>query len=405
VALNNVPSPKIQTTAAALVLLVDGFDGFSLSLMAPAISRELAIPTASLGPVFASAMLGMVLGAFVGGALADRLGRLKVLLVAVGLFSVTSLAMPWVGSAGEIMFNRLLGGIGLGAAGPIAISLLNRSASKPPSELVVAIVLSGISLGGSLAALFNYAFATSHGWRLMFIVGGLAPIPIAIFALVAFRGAVANMGVSPVGRRPGITTLFNHGRAGTTLLVGGMFFFGYVPTVIVAQWLPTILSHRAASPLMISGTFAAISAGGLVANLVFGALAARGTAGRVRTLTWGLTAAFGFAAAVTALNTDTIALLAVVSAIIGTAGLPLSIALANRIYADQQLQATTVGFMTGVGRIGQVFALGLSGALVSFAGQEMAVFTLGGAGATLAALFSALLLRRAPVLSPHAKGR
>lgn len=381
--------------AVASITILDGFDAFSLSLMAPWIGRELHIPTAALGPIFASSMGGMTVGAIAGGALADKVGRLRTLLVALALFGVAALTMPLVTSAGTIILNRLCAGVGLGAAAPIAVSLLNRSGEKPPSEFAIALGWSGIPVGGSLAALFNYMFVADYGWRLIFVVGGLLPLPVAIFAYAVFRGVSARPPGAGEHAPPGLSGLFAHGQALRTLTVAGMFFFGYVMTSVIVYWLPTILSHRAASPLMIAVAFGAINGGGVLGILLLGWLATIGHSGQVRTLAWAAASICGLGAAVAALSTPLIALLAIGAATIGGGGQALSVALANEMHRERGLQTTSVGFMTGAGRTGQFCALSISGAVVTVSGQETLVFGLAGVAAGVAALLSIIAARPA----------
>ena len=119
-----------------------------------------------MGTTFASAMGGMIIGAIVGGALADRVGRVRILIGSLALFGAAALFMPLANDAVQVSLNRLIAGIGLGAAAPIAVGLLNRTGRRPPSELIIAAVVAGIPIGGSLAALFNYAFVSAWGWAL-----------------------------------------------------------------------------------------------------------------------------------------------------------------------------------------------------------------------------------------------
>ncbi|KKC26654.1 MFS transporter [Sphingomonas sp. SRS2] len=387
---------RARVAAAAVIMTMDGFDSFSLSLMAPLITRELEIPAATLGLVFASAMGGMTIGALVGGTLADRFGRLRLLFVSILLFALAALTMPLVGSPGEIILNRAIAGMGLGAAGPIATSLLNRPGEKPPGEFAVALVWSGIAIGGCLAALFNYVFAATYGWRLIFIVGGLLPIPVAICTYFVFRdtpSGVPSGGMDRAAARPRISGLFTHGRAARTFIVAGMFFFGFVTTSIMVYWLPTVLSHLAASSFMISATFAGINGGSVVGMLLLGFLASRGRSARIRTWTWASAGLCGLGASLLSGNAAMIALLAIIGATIAAGGQSLAISLANDLHRTTGLQATSVGFMTAAGRIGQFSALGISGVIVAWSGQETVVFALAGVAALLAALLSAIAAR------------
>lgn len=380
-----------RVAAAASITILDGFDAFSLSLMAPMFTRDLDIAAAWLGPIFASSMGGMIVGAFAGGALADRLGRLRILMVALALFGVAALTMPLMESAQQIIMNRLIAGVGLGAAAPIAVALLNRGSATPPSAFAVSLVWVGIAVGGTLAALFNYVFAAVYGWQLIFIVGGLIPIPVAIFAFAVFRSARPEaVAVGQVGH-PRILDLFARDQLWLTITVAAMFFLGFITTSIIVYWLPTILAHRAASPLTISISFAGINIGAIVATIVFGLAAQRGSPGVARTAAWGVAAISGFAATLVTLDNSLLAIIATAAAMVGAGGQALSVSLANEIHRSRGLQSTSVGFMAASGRLGQFSALGASSALVAASGRETIVFALAGLTAGLAAMLSAFV--------------
>ena len=397
--------------AAAAITILDGFDAFSLGLMAPFIGAELKIPTATLGTIFSSAMAGMILGAIGGGSLADKYGRLRTLLGALIVFGVAALLLPFASTAFEVGFNRMIAGVGLGAAAPIAVGLLNRSDAKPPSELVIALVWAGIPIGGSLAALYNYAFVPTFGWRSIFVVGGLLPFPIAAIAYAVFRrGTADGAPAARAAKPPQIRDLFTNGQAPRTAATAAMFFFGFVTTAIIVNWLPTILTHRAASPGMISSTFAAINGGGVIGMVLLGFVASRLRWRPLLPAAWLAAAACGLAASLPGVGSEGLALLAIAGATIGASAQGLSIARANELQRGKGLESTSVGFMAGSGRVGQASALGVSGTVIAIWGQETLVFAMAGFCALIAALLATLAMRpdvetavspqEAPVQSP-----
>ena len=184
-----------------------------------------------------------------------------------------------------------------------------------------------------------------------------------------------------------------------TLATAAIFFFGYVTTSIIAFWLPTILNHRGASSLMISVTFGAVNAGGVFGILALGFIASRSHARHLLPVVWAIAGACGLAAAIAGLGTGSVALLAIGGYTIGGGAQALSVALANELHWERGLGATSVGFMTGMGRLGQACALGASGAVISFFGQEQMVFGMAGVSAFIAALLGLLAVRRRPVTS------
>lgn len=391
--------PVLAVVAAGSITVLDGFDAFSLSLMAPRISADLDIATASLGTMFACAMVGMILGAVAGSALADKVGRLGTLIAALALFGTASLAMPWMIDAAQIGINRLIAGIGLGTAAPIAIGLLNRSSAKPPSSLLVSLVWAGLPLGGCLAAVFNYLFAGSTDWRAIFVVGGVLPLPAAVLAWRVFRAQRAALPTAVSGpiTRPRVSDLFHRGQASGTLALAGTFFFGYVTTSIIAFWLPTILSHRSASTLLISLTFGAFNVGGVIGIVALGLITARVDARRMLPVAWLAAGACGLASAAEGLGNGGLAALAVLAYTIAGGANAISVAVANGIYRERGIETAAVGLMTGMGRLGQASALGASGAVISLFGQETSLFGMAGLCACLAALLGMLLTRIVPL--------
>ena len=385
--------------AAASVTVLDGFDALSLSLMMPAMSQELRITPGAVGAIFAGTIAGMIVGAVAGGALADRLGRLRTLIAAVLLLSASCLTMPLLGSAPALVANRVIAGLGLGTAAPVAVALLNADRDRRPTELVVSLVWAGIGAGGMLAAVCAYLLASSD-WRLMFIIGGIAPLPACLLAYRAFRGVdepARDLGSIERGRW---SHLFRRGQARRTAIVAAMFFFGFVSTANIVAWLPTVLRHQGASPILVSVSFASVNAGALFATALLGLLAARYGPGLARTAAWSAAAACGLAIIFSTPSTTTIALLATAGAIAGAAAQALSVALANEMYAAQGLQSSTLGFMTGSGRFGQFCGLASSGAIVSWSGQETIVFGVTGVTAGAAALFSLLAAANRPASTP-----
>lgn len=375
-----------RTVCAALFITVlDGFDAFSLSLAGPRIAEDLGVPTAALGGIFASAMGGMIIGAFGGGALADKFGRLRVMLLSLAVFGGAALLMPWVTTGTGLMINRAAAGVGLGAAAPIAVALLNRASSKPPSDLMIAIVWAGIAAGGIVAALYDYLLIPSLGWRSIFIAGGILPIPAGILAYAVFHRHEARSGSSPTERRTRISRLLSRSRAAETTITAVMFLFGYVNSSVVVNWLPTILDHSGASPSMISAAFGAVNVGAVVGMVGLAVLSSRLQSAWTLVFAWGCAGALALVASLPGITAAVMALLAIGSYTVAAGAQALSVAFANRLHRDVGLESSTVGLMVSAGRIGQFAGLSVSGLLLAVNMPERGVFAMAGICACVAA--------------------
>ncbi|MCP6618293.1 MFS transporter, partial [Klebsiella pneumoniae] len=77
--------------------------------------------------IFSAGILGLLPGALVGGILADRHGRKRLLIAAVTLFGLFSIATALAGSFPMLLLARLMTGVGLGAALPNLIALTSEA--------------------------------------------------------------------------------------------------------------------------------------------------------------------------------------------------------------------------------------------------------------------------------------
>lgn len=395
--------PVMAIWAATTITIIDGFDAFSMSLTAPRIISELAIPTSWLGEVFASTIGGMITGAVAGGALADKLGRLRVLLIALFVFGSAALTMCFVTNSGQLLLNRLVAGIGLGAAAPIAVALLNHSDSDAPSDLIVSFVWAGLALGGVFAAGFNYFVIPSFGWRSIFVAGGVLPFAAAIGAYAIFQRrahAERNVNDADKTRKSRIADLFRGNRARQTIATALMFFFGYITTSMIVNWLPTILNHSNASALMISATFAGVNVGSALGALGLGYVSSHTHSAYVLTIAWISTGICVGCAALPGTEPMLLAFLGIAAATAGVGSQSLSVAYANRLHHSSNLESTSIGFMIGAGRVGQFTALSASGALLAIGLPEKSVLAVAGVSACIAGIVALLIAKQEVLLSP-----
>src|SRR5689334_15699597 len=92
--INDRPISRYQYTIlilCALAALMDGYDSVIIGITAPAIASSLGLDVKTFGPVFSAAQFGFMLGAFIAGPLADRMGRKSILVGSVSLFGLFSL--------------------------------------------------------------------------------------------------------------------------------------------------------------------------------------------------------------------------------------------------------------------------------------------------------------------------
>jgi SP family sugar:H+ symporter-like MFS transporter len=106
--------------AAALGGFLFGFDTAVINGAVGALQKAYNASSGMTGFAVSSALLGSALGAFVAGAIADRQGRIKTMIIASILFTLSGIGSGIAFGIWDFIFWRALGGIVVGLASVIA---------------------------------------------------------------------------------------------------------------------------------------------------------------------------------------------------------------------------------------------------------------------------------------------
>jgi AAHS family 4-hydroxybenzoate transporter-like MFS transporter len=104
-------------------MFIDGFDTQAISYMAPLIANEWALSREMLGPIFSSALVGLMIGYLALSPLSDRFGHRRILIISTLVFALFTGVTVFATNVTELIVLRLLTGMGLGAAIPSAVAL------------------------------------------------------------------------------------------------------------------------------------------------------------------------------------------------------------------------------------------------------------------------------------------
>ena len=135
-----------------LVALMEGLDLQAAGIAAGGIAQAFALDKMQMGWIFSAGILGLLPGALVGGMLADRYGRKRILIGSVALFGLFSLATAIAWDFPSLVFARLMTGVGLGAALPNLIALTSEAAGPRFRGTAVSLMYCGVPIGAALAA-------------------------------------------------------------------------------------------------------------------------------------------------------------------------------------------------------------------------------------------------------------
>lgn len=153
--------------------MFDAMDVGILSFVIAAIAVDWNLTTTEMGWIGSINSIGMAIGAFGFGMLADRIGRKQVFMITLVLFSVASGLSALTTTLAAFLFLRFLVGAGLGGELPVASTLVSESVEAHERGKVVVLLESFWAVGWILAALIAYFVIPDYGWRIALIITAL----------------------------------------------------------------------------------------------------------------------------------------------------------------------------------------------------------------------------------------
>jgi MFS transporter, AAHS family, 3-hydroxyphenylpropionic acid transporter len=343
------------------VAVLEGFDIQAMGISMPRLVEEVGVQDADKGILFSINNVGMVLGAMVGGWLADRVGRKPVLVSAVVMFGLFTLAVVVSRSYETLLIARLFAGLGFGAALPNMMAIASESSPPERRAFTATLVFCGLPLGGGSVALLGLMMGTALGWRSLFIVGGLLPLILApaLYKLLP-ETLTQRAGHAEASRVGWWKALFSGGRAGPTVLL----WLAFLPTLLILylllNWLPSLAKAKGlpTSEASVAFNFASV-AGALMLGWLVDRFGPR----------WPLTLAFGgLVGALIALGAATqLGSFVIYAGVAGFFLLGANYALYGvaPVYYPVSMRGTGSGASVAVGRIGSVLGPLAAGLMLS----------------------------------------
>lgn len=153
--------------------MFDAMDVGILSFVIAAISVEWHLSTTQMGWIGSMNSIGMAVGAFGFGLLADRIGRKNVFMMTLVLFSLASGLSALTTALTVFLILRFFVGAGLGGELPVASTLVSESVSAKERGRVVVLLESFWAAGWLIAALLAYFIIPEYGWRIALVLTAL----------------------------------------------------------------------------------------------------------------------------------------------------------------------------------------------------------------------------------------
>jgi MFS transporter, AAHS family, 4-hydroxybenzoate transporter len=180
-----------------LAMFADGYDISALAFAAPELVRQWHLQ-GGLGIAFAASNFGVLFGAPLLGYVGDRYGRRIAVVIGSAIFGVFTLAMMWAQNLDQMIVLRFITGIGIGGLMPNTIALNSELSPRRWRAMLVVLMFTGVTLGSGTPGPVAGWVVPEHGWKVLFLIGGVVPLAIAVLLLFVMPESVKFL-----ARRPG----------------------------------------------------------------------------------------------------------------------------------------------------------------------------------------------------------
>ncbi len=399
------PFQWLAIAICTLLIMLDGFDVLVMAFTASSVAAEWKLGGAQLGVLFSAGLIGMAIGSLLIAPLADRYGRQPVILLSLAIVSLGMLLSAAARNHAELAALRGITGLGIGGMlASVGVITAEYSSSKWRST-AIALQATGYPIGATLGGLMAAWLLGHHGWRSVFVFGGLTTalmVPIVLWrlpesvdflisrrpsgALGKLNRLMALMGRPALQQLPApargshgaqggntVAALFRNGLARPTLMLWIGFFLLMFNVYFSLSWTPKLLVQAGLSAQQGVTGGVLLNLGGIAGGSLFGLLALKA---RLRHLAIGslllnalFTALFGMASA---------SLGWAFAAAVGM-GVFLFACMAG-LYGlvpstyPAEVRATGMGWTIGIGRLGAILAPTMAGLLLDRGWQPASLY-------------------------------
>ncbi|GAA4089170.1 MULTISPECIES: MFS transporter [Actinomadura] len=284
--IERLPTSRWHLKVRTLIGVVTFFEAFDQLLIAsalPVISREWHLSGLQQTLTVTGGSVGMLVGALVAGRLADRIGRVRMVVLCVALTALSSLGIVFAPGFAVFLLLRFVQGLGIGGEVPVAATYINEIARAGHRGRFVLLYELVFPAGLMAASVLATWVVPNMGWRAMFAIGALPALLVVLLQRrvpesprwLAARGRDADAertmrriedeveratgrplpapadpaAFTAAAPRGSLRDLFTGIYLRRTTVISVLWFCGYFVNYSISSWLPTIYTKVYEVPL------------------------------------------------------------------------------------------------------------------------------------------------------------
>ncbi|MFG3098842.1 MFS transporter [Streptomyces sp. NPDC048202] len=272
---------------------LDSYDYFTLPLTMVALAAYFHLDSGQTGLFTTVTLVVSAVGGALAGMVADRIGRVRALMITVVTYAVFTVACGFAPTYETLLLFRALQGLGFGGEWAVGAILVAEYASARHRGRTLGVVQSSWAVGWGLAAIvYTLVFSfvgEDLAWRVMFWTGALPALLVVWLRRQVKDAPEAAAARERSPERGSFTAIFRPGTAAEPGLLRITLFASLLSTGVqggyytLATWVPTYLkTERGLSVVGTGGYLALLISGAFLGYLTGGHLTDR--LGRRRTI-------------------------------------------------------------------------------------------------------------------------
>lgn len=359
----------------------DGIDVLIVSFSSTEIIKDWGLSKTEMGYIFSTGLAGMTFGAFLIAPQADKFGRRRIFLIAVGMIALGMLGVSICQQYSLMLLLRFITGLGIGGILPTMAATAAEFSNQKYRDFNVGLVQAGWPIGAILTGLLCAKLIPIYGWHIMFLGAGCVSLLMWLMVYFFMTDSLEFMlhnqdthtleeankllvklnqptlqsfpKIENVAVEVGVNALFIDTYKNSTIKVWVAAFFGFMTLYTLMSWVPTIAKDSGLPFELATWVGIMLNIGAAVGSASVGAIGSR--FGLRQTILTFMLIAF-VVMQTYAFSTLTTALIFVLVLLIGffvQGGFNGIWPTLSRIY-EAKIRTTGVGYTVGIGRIGAI---------------------------------------------------